>query len=463
MVFRIVTTTASVVQAPAPSNLQQTGGFVTQGGSTLDPGTAQLVNTLEELDAILAPPLAISSLAWLANVVTVTTTDPHGWGTGDVIPIVIAGVSPAAYNGTFTGTVTGANTLTYPLTPDPGNDTVLGTVALGASTELLQMGTTYFAAPGVPGVYVVELGEGEVDDGVAALTTFISEVNETDDQIYAYLIPREWDDNANFLVLCNQSTAVNDMLYFWVTTTYANRAVYSGPGFKCVYAEVEAPDLPASEFSLASPFGTALNANPSSTNKVPPLSYTPSYGTTAYPARGNQSVFNALSLASVGWIGTGQQGGVAGNIVFQGKMSDGNQWNFWYSVDWAQINMSLALANEVINGSATTLNPLYYNQNGIDRLQNRVLAVARQGVSAGLGNGQVIGTKLPIEQFLANFNAGAYAGQIVVNAEPFAVYTRENPSDYGIGKYAGLSAVWIPQLGFQNIFFNLLATTLVAG
>lgn len=123
--------------------------------------------------------------------------------------------------------------------------------------------------------------------------------------------------------------------------------------------------------------------------------------------------------------------------------------------------MARAIANEVINGSASSLNPLYYNQNGIDRLQNRVRQVATQGVAAGLGNGQVISTKLPIQQFLANYNAGLYNGQIVINAEPFLTYVGENPNDYGAGKYSGLSCIWIPQLPFLNIFFNLQATTLV--
>ncbi len=84
-------------------------------------------------------------------------------------------------------------------------------------------------------------------------------------------------------------------------------------------------------------------------------------------------------------------------------------------------------------------------------------------MSSGLGNGQVIPTKLPIEQFLTNYNSGLYDGKIVINAEPFVTYLKENPSDYGIGKYAGLSAIWIPSRGFKNIFFNLNATTLISG
>jgi len=460
-VVPIVTVNASLVQAPVPNTLQQTGCFVTQGGTNTAANTLTAVSTLAELTAILGPNRVISSLTWATNVATVTLASPHGLTVSDVLPIVIAGVTPAGYNGSFSGTVTGANTITYPLTPNPGAVTVQGTLTLGAVSELSQMGTTYFAGNGVLAVNVLELGAGEVDAGVAALSTFLAAVDGSPDQQYAYLIPREWDNNANFITLLTNHTAVNAMTYFWVTTVYANRLSYAA--LKCVYAQVEAPSIGATEFSLASGFGTALKANPSSTNKVPPLSYAPSYGTTAYPLRGNQSIFQNLANANVGWVGTGQQGGISGNILFQGKMSDGNFWNLWYSVDWAQINMDLALANEVINGSATSLNPLYYNQQGIDRLQNRVVQVAKQGVGAGLGNGQVVATKLPVADFLANYNSGDYAGQIVINAEPFMPYSQENPSDYGIGKYAGISCVWIPQLPFLNIFFNLQATTLITG
>ena len=457
----IVTVNASVVEAPTPNTLQQTGAFVTQGGTNTAEGALTQVTTLAQLETILAPSEAMASISWSGNLTTVTTSSLHGWGVGDVIPVTIAGVAPAGYNGYFTGNVTGNNTVTYPLAVNPGAESTLGTITLGAVQELLEMGSTYFAGNGVLAVNVIELGEGDVNPGVANLTGFIANVTGTPEQQYAYLMPRQWDNNAAFLTLARAQTAVDAELYFWVTTTLANRAVYAG--IKSVMAMVEAPGVAGSEFSMASAFGTALKANPSSTNKVPPLSYAPSFGTTPYPLRGNQSVFQELADANVGWIGTGQQGGVSGNILFQGKMSDGNFWNFWYSIDWAQINMNQSIANEVINGSATSVNPLYYNQQGINRLQNRAVQTAQQGVAAGLANGQVVATQLPIALFLSNYNSGIYAGQIVINAEPFLPYSQENPNDYGIGRYAGLAAIWIPQNPFLNIFFQLQATSLITG
>jgi len=459
----IVTVNTSITTAPTPNSLQQRGALVTQGGTTLAPQTLHLLTSATDLADIAALPIVNESLVWASNEVTVTTATPHGFNDGDTIKVTIAGAVPAGYNGTFDATVTGTDTLTYPLNTNPGAETAPGTTTLASKAELAQMVNTYFEGNGVPAVYVLELGEGTPDEGVAALTTFLANVAGTTDAIYSYLVPREWDALASFLTLCLAYNAPNSKVYFYVTTTVNNRAVYSGPAYKCVFALVESPTVDSQEFSCAAPFGTTLKQNPSSTNKVPPLSYTPAFGVTAYPIRGNQTTLQELAVASVNWIGTGAEGGVTTDILFQGKMSDGNFWNFWYSVDWAQINMDLALANEVINGSATSVNPLYYNQQGIDRLQNRAARIATAGISYGLGNGQVVLTKLSSAQFQSNYNAGLYAGQIVINAEPFSTYTSENPGDYGQGKYAGISCIWIPQLPFLNIIFSLQATTLITG
>lgn len=460
--INIVTINASVQQAPHPDNLQQTGGLVSQGGSIVTPGTAVMVYSVADVVAALTPAKANSTITWANSLVTVTTASPHGYTIGDTpLAVLIAGALPVGYDGNYFATVTGTNTLTYALQANPGAATAPGTVNLGTVGELLQMAKTYFANPAAPATYIVELGEGIPTEGVPELVTFIGTVAGTNKQIYGYLVPREWDDNAAFLAILPNYQAVSKQLYFWVTTTVANQAVYSGPAFKCVYAEVESPNVAATEFSMASAFSNAMSQVPSSSNKLVPLNYSPSYGTTSYPIVGTQSTLNGLANHNVGWIGTGQQGGISTNIIYQGKMSDGNFWNFWFAVDWAQVQMGQAIANEVILGSASGTNPLYYNQAGINRLQNRVISQAKIGVGAGVGNGTVVLTQLDAATFQANLNAGIYAGQIVVNAEPFASYTAANPSDYAQGRYAGLTCVWIPQLPFLNVIFNLLATDLL--
>src|SRR6185436_20075392 len=57
--------------------------------------------------------VAISSITQAAGVATVTTTAPHGYNIVPTANILIAGASPAAYNGEFRCTITGTNTFTY--------------------------------------------------------------------------------------------------------------------------------------------------------------------------------------------------------------------------------------------------------------------------------------------------------------------------------------------------------------
>lgn len=461
----ITTVNASVVQAPLPSTLQQTGALISQGATTLAPQTIQSCPNLAAVLALLAPPKQLATLNWSGSVVTATTTAPHGWTNGDTIAAQIAGCTPTGYNVFVSITITGSSSFTYPLASNPGAAVTLGTVVLSSENELIRGATTYFSGNGVPAINVLELGETTTAEAITALGTWLQ--NNPNDQAdggptplsqYAYLLPAPWDAVSSLLTLMAQYEAPNKLTYFYVTTSIANYSVYAG--MKNVFALVQSPTAPNTERTVASPFGTALKQSPSSSNKVPPMSYAPAFGVTAYPIPGNQAQLTAFATGNANWIGTGAAGGLpSNNIVFQGNMMDGNPWNFWYSVDWMQINSAIALSNETINGSATSLNPLYYDQDGIDRLQNRLIQTGNQAVTYGLALGQVVATKLPINQFLTNFNSGLYTGQLVINAEPFNAYVAENPSDYSVGKYAGFAAVYPPLRGFLNIFFNLTAVT----
>jgi hypothetical protein len=69
---------------------------------------------------------------------TVNITIPaHGYASGNSVQI--AGITPAAYNGTQAITVINTNTVTYNLTPDPGPATVLGTATRIVSPTALNI------------------------------------------------------------------------------------------------------------------------------------------------------------------------------------------------------------------------------------------------------------------------------------------------------------------------------------
>jgi hypothetical protein len=116
----------------------------------------------------------------------------------------------------------------------------------------------------------------------------------------------------------------------------------------------------------------------------------------------------------------------------------------------------------VINGSNNPVNPLYYNQDGINRLQAVAAAVLASGVAFGLVLGAPVQTALDGATLGNNINNGVYAGLTVVNALPFLLYSSLNPGDYKIGKYGGFSAVYVPARGFIHIVFNVVVTQFVA-
>lgn len=460
----IVNINVSVTNPPKPSQLLKSGAMISIGGTTLAAGSYQLLTSKDDLKNIVAPAKTISTLAWSANVVTVTLSENHGWSNGDQIPVVISGATPAAYNGAYTASVTGDKTLTYTLSSDPGTATVMGTVTTVAAGEIQQMNTTYWAQGSSRAVYVLELGEISVTSAVAALGDFIDKdisLGNTYQKFFSYLVPREWDIEPTFKTLTGQYTSPGSLVYFFVTSTIATYQSWVATKNKTVFAGVEAPNIPVTEFSMAAAFQSSLSNDPGSSNMVPPMAFRFMYGVTEYPVENNGTLLKTLQDNHINYIGSSAEGGLSNKMLVAGHMLDGNPFNYWYAVAWAAINLELDLANEVINGSNTTTNPLYYDQNGIDRLQNRALKTLRNGISYGLILGRVIGTKLIQAEFNTEYEKGSYAGNAVINAVPFANYSSLNPSDYQEGKYNGLSAVITPRRGFESITFNLNVTNFV--
>ena len=457
----IVQVNVSQVVAPTPNTLQKQGAFISQGGTTIGSNKTSLLTQLSDLTAILAAALAVTSITWSGGVATVTTTSAHGITTSDTFLTTIAGATTTAYNGTYLATATGSSTFTYALASDGGTSPATGTITYTPRNvaELQAMANTFFAQGGNQAVSVLELGAGEPSAGVTALAAYIAA--QPKQPFYSYLVPAAWDAVAGFLTFLAGYEATTSKTYFFVTTTTGNYTNYTAL-MKCVVWEIAAPAAPTAEFSLAATFFDTLNYAPSSTNKVTPLAFTFQYGVTAYPTVGNATTITAIQAASGNIIGTGAEGGISNNILLWGTTADARDFTYWYSVDWAQINIDLNLSNAVINGSNNPVNPLYLDQNGLNRLQAVAVATMNSGVTFGLVLGTVIQTSLDQTTFNTNFQNGVYAGQAVVNFVPFTTYYAASPSDYKIGKYAGVSIVYTPNRGFKQILVNLVVTDFVA-
>lgn len=428
MTINIVTVNVSQTIAPAPSQLQRTGALISQGATTLAAGSSSLLYQFSDLAALLAPAAQISNLSWDASVVTITTVTPHGIPSGQSVGIVISGCTPSGYNGSFTATSTGTSTLTYPLVTNPGSATVNGSFILENQQELIAMATTFFAQGNANSVYVLELGAGDAAEGVTALEAYIADPSL---RFYAYLLPKNWADEATAITMAQNHEATTAMVYFWVTTTLLNYTNWSN--IKSVVMMVQDASAPVTEFSLAGPLYKALAYNPSNTNKVAPFAFQYLSGVTAFT--GSKVTQQLLRTANCNYVGTGAEGGISNKLILWGVTADGRDYTYWYSVDWVQININLSLSNAIINGSNNPINPLYYNQAGINTLQK----VAQGTVNSGIAFGLIL-------------------APATVQAVPFVTYVTDNPSDYSIGKYAGLSLTYTPARGFTQIIFNVNVT-----
>ena len=219
--------------------------------------------------------------------------------------------------------------------------------------------------------------------------------------------------------------------------------------------------IPSTEFSAAAMIYSALHYKPGATNKVAPYSFQFLYGVTPFPTRSNSALLQILKNASVNIVGTGAEGGISNAIILWGTTNDGRGFTYWYSADWIQINIDLAVANAVINGSNNPINPLYYNQPGLNRLQAVAAGVCDNGLKFGLVLWPSAQTQLDGPPLAAALAAGTYNQNTVVNAIPFVLYSQENPGDYAIGNYSGFSITYTPQLGFTSITFNIVISSFV--
>jgi hypothetical protein len=255
------------------------------------------------------------------------------------------------------------------------------------------------------------------------------------------------------------------------TGTTASTLVYNlptNPGSETVLgtllqSQYANAGIPSSEFSHASDFFVTLSWNPSTASRVPPLTYAFVYGVTPFPTMGTNALITQLIFPTGNGsiIGTGAEGGISNTIILGGTTADQNSFNFWYSVDWANITCNLNVSNYIINGSNNSVAPVYYDQNGINGGQTVIAATMLSGISYGLVFGSILQTALDPVIFANNTSAGTYEGYAVVNAVPFATYNAINVSAYKQRSYGGYSVGFTPQNGFNNIVINLNASQFV--
>ena len=250
--------------------------------------------------------------------------------------------------------------------------------------------------------------------------------------------------NGTFLAL--QGTATDALVFNVPSATGAETQLGT-----LVQSQYASGGIPSTEFSLAAVFWVTLNYKPSSTNKVTPLNLSYLFGVTPFPTQGNATLLSTLNTANVNVVGTGAQGGLSAAILIGGNNKDGNPFNYWYSIDWVQVTVDTNITAALIAAANNPQNPIYYNQPGINALQQVAVSTMNNGISFGLVLNTVKGTTLDAEDFQVALDSDTYEGYSIVNAEPFSAYVEENPDDYAAGVYDGISIDYTPQIGFESI------------
>ena len=456
----IVTVQVSTVMGPVPNNYQQTGAIISRGGTNMAPQQIALLTEYSDLAPLLFPGGAISAITWALGVVTVTTVAPHGLTSGVSYMIDVEGCAPVAYNGIHSCTITGTSSFTFPLVTNPGAETTLGTWTSYRATLLSYSVRSFFNQGRGQSVYVLELGAGITNaDEIDALQTWI---DNNPLSFYGYLVPVQWDGvHADYIPFLEGFQNNEAMTYFWTTTTTSTYQYYANVG-KCVVLMIESPNAPATEDAAAAAFFWGLQFKATAITRVSPFCYKYVYGITPYPVKNNGPLLKTLKANNVNYIRTGAEGGIAKTMIYPGTTADGNDYfNWWWTIDWVQINVNLNLSNAIINGSNNPLAPLYYDQPGI----NRLLAVNAQTMSSasefGMVNGQVVQTEYNTSKLTAAIAAGEFTAKCDCNAVPFIDYSVAAPGDYATGEYDGLSILFIPARGFVHVLVSVVASQLV--
>jgi hypothetical protein len=471
----IVTVQVNTILAPTAPNLQQRGAILSFGGTNTPVNTQSFLTQFEDLADILSEPIELVSAVWAAGIVTVMTVDPlpaSTGGLGTVISVLMTGFIPAGYNGLFDCTVTGVDSFTYPLLSDPGLAITVGTSQLGEAASLNAEVSTFFRQGTGAGVYVLELGFHTSFGN--ELLTFENFLNTNAMAYYGYLLPYDWGSVANIpalITLFQQFVNPEAMTYFWLTLQ-PNTAGMIPKTLKCCIQLMEAPSVAAirnaalpgeyAEFTMAGMFYWGIQFRATAVTRVAPMCFKYIYGVTPYPTLNNGPTLIGFKQNNVNYIQTGAEGGINYTNVYQGVTADGfDYFNWWWTIDWVQINANIALSNAIINGANNPLAPLYYDQYGINYLCAVLAGVMTSGVQLGMVNGSVVQTGYDPATLSQNIQTGAFSGKCNVNAVPFLTYSALNPDDYGSGEYDGLSTLFIPARGFVHILVIVVATNIV--
>ena len=275
--------------------------------------------------------------------------------------------------------------------------------------------------------YWINISSEIVSQAVKVLSDFVA---SGELRVYEWACPTSFYDNTDFIALVKSYSGITAGQYFSLElpegtdpSTDETFALYiQSKSFAPVY-----PSLVEGESSNGAIVGIKAGNlyNLSVSNPLSLLQWKTVYGITPRDRLSN-SLVDALNENGCSWISSLNNN----TVVLGGMVADGQNWESYFALDTFIFRLTVDIASMMIQASNNPLQSISFNQNGINIIKNKLVAISNTMLSFGvLGN---FGS-----DYDTNTNAILNTGEW--SAIDFATYKANQYQDWKDGIYNGAS------------------------
>lgn len=266
-----------------------------------------------------------------------------------------------------------------------------------------------------------------VSQAVKVLSDFVA---SGELRVYEWACPTSFYDNTDFIALVKSYSGITRGQYFSLElpegtdpSTDETFALYiQSKSFAPVY-----PSLVEGESSNGAIVGIKAGNlyNLSVSNPLSLLQWKTVYGITPRDRLSN-SLVDALNENGCSWIGSLNNN----TVVLGGMVADGQNWESYFALDTFIFRLTVDIASMMIQASNNPLQSISFNQNGINIIKNKLVAISNTMLSFGV-----------LDNFGSDYdtNTNAILNTGEWSAIDFAAYKANQYEDWKNGIYNGAS------------------------
>lgn len=276
-------------------------------------------------------------------------------------------------------------------------------------------------------IYWINISSEIVSQAVKVLSDFVA---SGELRVYEWACPTSFYYNTDFIALVKSYSGITAGQYFSLElpegtdpSTDETFALYiQRKSFAPVY-----PSLVKGESSNGAIVGIKAGNlyNLSVSNPLSLLQWKTVYGITPRDRLSN-SLVDALNENGCSWIGSLNNN----TVVLGGMVADGQNWESYFALDTFIFRLTVDIASMMIQASNNPLQSISFNQNGINIIKNKLVAISNTMLSFGV-----------LDNFGSDYdtNTNAILNTGEWSAIDFATYKANQYQDWKDGIYNGAS------------------------